>query len=147
MKKYVTILVLIVLAVVGCSTAREQPQEELLNAAPSPEEIPPQELASPDSPMVVMEPDVAMSGTSYSLPPSGPVSEPQQVSMPPQFSTEEYDRIYEDRFVEALSTPLSTFSIDVDTASYSNVRRFIMNSQFPPPDAVRIEEFIKVVAQ
>jgi Ca-activated chloride channel family protein len=58
------------------------------------------------------------------------------------FNTEEYDRIYENEFLEALSNPLSTFSIDVDTASYSNVRRFIDNSQLPPQDAVRIEEFI-----
>ena len=59
-----------------------------------------------------------------------------------QFHTEEYDRIYESRFLSALSNPLSTFSIDVDTASYSNIRRFINASQFPPPDAVRIEEMI-----
>ena len=61
---------------------------------------------------------------------------------PIDFNTEEYDRIYENEFLEALTNPLSTFSIDVDTASYSNVRRFINNSQLPPQDAVRIEEFI-----
>ena len=38
--------------------------------------------------------------------------------------------------------PLSTFSIDVDTASYSNVRRFIENGSLPPKDAVRVEEMI-----
>jgi Ca-activated chloride channel family protein len=58
------------------------------------------------------------------------------------FNTEEYDRIYENEFLDALSNPLSTVSIDVDTASYSNARRFINDSQLPPPDAVRIEEFI-----
>ncbi|MGB6866313.1 MAG: von Willebrand factor type A domain-containing protein, partial [Candidatus Aminicenantaceae bacterium] len=42
-----------------------------------------------------------------------------------QFNTEEYDRIYENIFLDALKNPLSTFSIDVDTASYANVRRFI----------------------
>ena len=61
---------------------------------------------------------------------------------PPTFNTEEYDRIYENEFLDALGNPLSTFSIDVDTASYSNVRRFIENSQLPPQDAVRIEELI-----
>ena len=61
---------------------------------------------------------------------------------PPDFNTEEYDRIYENEFLDALSNPLSTFSIDVDTASYSNVRRFIEDSQLPPADAVRIEELI-----
>lgn len=57
-------------------------------------------------------------------------------------NTEEYARIYENPFLEALKNPLSTFSIDVDTASYSNVRRFIENNQTPPADAVRIEELI-----
>ncbi|MCP4695740.1 MAG: VWA domain-containing protein [Gammaproteobacteria bacterium] len=61
---------------------------------------------------------------------------------PSQFHTEEYDRIYENDFVAVFSNPLSTFSIDVDTASYSNVRRFIQSSRLPPKDAVRIEEFI-----
>lgn len=60
----------------------------------------------------------------------------------PDWNTEEYDRIYENVFLSALSNPLSTFSIDVDTASYSNVRRFLTNNQFPTKDAVRIEEMI-----
>ncbi|MCX7781300.1 MAG: von Willebrand factor type A domain-containing protein [Negativicutes bacterium] len=58
------------------------------------------------------------------------------------FNTEEYRRIYDNSYHEALSSPLSTFSIDVDTASYSNVRRFINSGQLPPPDAVRTEEMI-----
>ncbi|WP_299125685.1 VWA domain-containing protein [uncultured Winogradskyella sp.] len=57
-------------------------------------------------------------------------------------NTEEYDRIYENAFKEAKQNPLSTFSIDVDNASYSNVRRFLNNNQLPPKDAVRIEEMI-----
>ncbi|HRV95825.1 MAG TPA: VWA domain-containing protein [Anaerolineae bacterium] len=60
----------------------------------------------------------------------------------PDFNTEAYDYIEENSFLEAMSNPLSTFSIDVDTASYSNARRFLNNSQLPPVDAVRIEEFI-----
>ena len=60
----------------------------------------------------------------------------------PDFNTEEYGRIYENRFMDASQNPLSTFSIDVDTASYSNVRRFIRSNQMPPKDAVRIEEMI-----
>ena len=60
----------------------------------------------------------------------------------PQFNTEQYNRIYENEFLEVAQNPLSTFSIDVDTASYSNVRRFLNNNQMPPADAVRIEEMI-----
>ncbi len=57
-------------------------------------------------------------------------------------NNESYDRIFENGFNDAKNTPLSTFSVDVDAASYSNVRRFINNEQLPPPDAVRIEEMI-----
>ena len=60
----------------------------------------------------------------------------------PDFNTEEYDGINENIFHETLHNPLSTFSIDVDAASYSNIRRFINNGQRPPKDAVRIEEMI-----
>lgn len=59
-----------------------------------------------------------------------------------QHNTEEYDVINENQFKGAKDNPLSTFSIDVDTASYSNVRRFITMNQVPPKDAVRIEEMI-----
>jgi Ca-activated chloride channel homolog len=58
------------------------------------------------------------------------------------WNTEEYNSIVENEFLNAFSNPLSTFSIDVDAASYSNARRFIQNGQLPPKDAVRVEEFI-----
>jgi Ca-activated chloride channel homolog len=60
----------------------------------------------------------------------------------PAYNTEEYDGINENIFHEAQKNPLSTFSIDVDAASYSNVRRFIQMGQRPPKDAVRIEEMV-----
>jgi Ca-activated chloride channel homolog len=59
-----------------------------------------------------------------------------------QQNTEEYGIIVENNFVSANTTPLSTFSIDVDNAAYSNVRRFIEEGQMPPNGAVRIEEMI-----
>lgn len=58
------------------------------------------------------------------------------------FNTEEYNKITERGFVSALKEPLSTFSIDVDTASYSNVRRYLQNGLEVPQDAVRIEEMV-----
>ncbi|MCD9014867.1 vWA domain-containing protein [Parachryseolinea silvisoli] len=61
---------------------------------------------------------------------------------PVEPNTEEYGTINENIFRGALQEPLSTFSIDVDAASYSNVRRFIQNGQQVPKDAVRIEEMI-----
>src|SRR5688500_8372215 len=53
-------------------------------------------------------------------------------------NAEEYKRIDENEFMDVANHPLSTFSIDVDSASYSNVRRFINDGQLPPKDAVRI---------
>ena len=60
----------------------------------------------------------------------------------PQFNTEGYTTIHENDFLKAVKNPLSTFSIDVDVASYANMRRFLNNGQKPPVDAVRIEEMI-----
>ncbi|QPH41868.1 von Willebrand factor type A domain-containing protein [Pedobacter endophyticus] len=57
-------------------------------------------------------------------------------------SQESYAKIAENAFHKAQSDPLSTFSIDVDAASYANVRRFVNGGALPPTDAVRIEEMI-----
>lgn len=57
-------------------------------------------------------------------------------------NTEAYNRIDENPFLDARQNPLSTFSIDVDTASYANLRRFLNAGSPPPKDAVRIEEML-----
>lgn len=57
-------------------------------------------------------------------------------------NSEEYGRITESDFLSVKQHPYSTFSIDVDTASYANLRRFINNGQLPPPDAGRTEELV-----
>jgi Ca-activated chloride channel family protein len=59
-----------------------------------------------------------------------------------EFNTEEYKRLEENPFLKTIDNPLSTFSIDVDTASYANLRRFLTQGQLPPKDAVRIEECV-----
>ena len=58
------------------------------------------------------------------------------------WNTENYARIYDNRFLAAKANPLSTFAIDVDRASYGNVRRFLQQGARPPADAVRVEELI-----
>ena len=58
------------------------------------------------------------------------------------FNTEDYDPIIENPFVSVKQEPLSTFSIDVDEASYSNIRRYLENGSLPPAGSVRIEEMI-----
>lgn len=60
----------------------------------------------------------------------------------PRHNTEAYDSIIENPFQLVTQNPLSTFSIDVDTASYANVRRFLNQNTLPPPGAVRIEELV-----
>lgn len=76
----------------------------------------------------------------YSYSYASPSAQRQEPEAP--FNTEEYDGITENIFHDALHSPLSTFSIDVDAASYSNIRRFIQGGQRPPQDAVRIEEMV-----
>ena len=69
-------------------------------------------------------------GTWFNLPRTG------------EFNTAAYERIDDNRFRRVADEPVSTFSTDVDTASYSNVRRFLNEGALPPADAVRTEELI-----
>jgi len=71
---------------------------------------------------------------------------PQQQPPQPEPNTEAYDRITDNPFKRVVDEPLSTFSIDVDTGSYANVRRFLRDNQLPPKDAVRIEELLNYFA-
>nr|WP_262891429.1 von Willebrand factor type A domain-containing protein [Flavobacterium suaedae] len=59
-----------------------------------------------------------------------------------QVDQEEYESFEENQFENPAITPLSTFSIDVDNASYTNIRRFLNNGQTVPKDAVRVEEMV-----
>jgi len=61
---------------------------------------------------------------------------------PAEFNTENYAHVAENEFSNVVDQPLSTFSIDVDTASYSNARRFLNDGALPPKDAIRIEEWL-----
>jgi len=75
-----------------------------------------------------------------------PISEIQELSKEEEEAStnnEQYGAYYDSPFVSPLKAPLSTFAIDVDTASYSNVRRYLgRRNQLPPEDAVRVEELI-----
>lgn len=63
-----------------------------------------------------------------------------------EFNTEKYDKITSNPFFNVSEEPVSTFSIDVDTASYSNMRRFVRDNYLPPKDSIRIEEWINYFA-
>ena len=86
----------------------------------------------------------AKAGSLYILAESAAPPPPSAKPLPPatEFNTEAYDSIDENRFTQVANAPLSTFSIDVDTASYSNIRRFLKDGTLPPDGAVRIEEML-----
>ncbi len=82
-------------------------------------------------------------GTALPAPLREMVAMPQYPSYyPPQFNRESYNALAENPLIVTVNDPLSTFSIDVDTASYTNVRRLLTGGTLPPPGAVRIEEMI-----
>jgi Ca-activated chloride channel family protein len=85
-----------------------------------------------------------MSNSAAMNSPSAPMMEAQKQegSYDAENKGERYAEISENPFLETSRAPLSTFSIDVDTASYANVRRHLNEGQMPPKDAVRIEELI-----
>ena len=62
--------------------------------------------------------------------------------MAPPYNTEKYSAVSHNKTTSVQAQPVSTFSIDVDTASYSNMRRFLRQGQMPPVDAIRVEEMI-----
>lgn len=102
--------------------------------------------AAYDASGVSVYPQAAPTPAPSAEPSAAPSGAPQPSATPSAAetaNTESYQRIYENPFLATLQNPLSTFSIDVDTASYSNVRRYIQQQgQLPPADAVRIEELI-----
>ncbi len=63
-------------------------------------------------------------------------------SLPVEHNTEAYDHVELNEFIRVADKPLSTFSVDVDTASYSNSRRFFNDALLPPKESIRVEEFI-----
>src|SRR5262245_19506924 len=77
-------------------------------------------------------------------PKSGLPAEPLKLDeLQPESTTEVYEKLIENPFQLAAREPLSTFSADVDTASYSNVRRLLFDEgKLPPQGAVRVEELV-----
>jgi Ca-activated chloride channel family protein len=106
---------------------------------------PPPEMRRPARPMAKQYTHGAGAGAGYTAQPSTQalvVTRPGPQQGEREHNTEEYGEIDENPFEAATQKPLSTFSIDVDTASYSNVRRYLSMGQMPPRDAVKIEELI-----
>lgn len=123
----------------SCSTHKAaesvMPEPDMRLSVPEP--------ASPPSPPKPVSKPMLVRGTLgvTQAAPSSPWDDPNKVSWVGH-NTEAYDHLEENPFLDARANPLSTFSIDVDTASYANVRRFLNEGALPPPGAVRIEEMI-----
>jgi Ca-activated chloride channel family protein len=111
-------------------------EEQQANARTS-TEVRPEQKAAPAG-------EVAATGLLPSAMP-GPAENfapPQPQYLPVPQNTETYAHIGENPIKSVSEAPVSTFSIDVDTGSYANLRRFLMNGQKPPADAVRVEEML-----
>lgn len=76
------------------------------------------------------------------MPPAPMASPPLLQPAPTPVSTAQYEGFTENPWKRVAEQPVSTFSADVDTGSYANVRRFINRGQLPPKDAVRVEEMV-----
>ncbi|HEY9054596.1 MAG TPA: VWA domain-containing protein [Rectinemataceae bacterium] len=131
------ILAASVLLILGACATRA-PVQNL--APPSPAGLP-EMRAMAMAPLPYPSPQAGMGALTASA--SGGADAYAQIGQRPAWNTEEYDRIVDNPFLDSLGNPLSTFSIDVDTASYSNLRRFLFEERsLPPKDAVRIEELV-----
>ncbi|MCA1685086.1 MAG: von Willebrand factor type A domain-containing protein, partial [Planctomycetia bacterium] len=87
----------------------------------------------------------ALAGAAPELTPAAtpaPVVVPAPPPAEERPAAADFDEHTDNPFVPVAREPLSTFSIDVDTASYANVRRFLNQHTLPPADAVRIEELL-----
>lgn len=118
-------------------------EKDSLGLPPPPPPPPPASLAFKSQPVAVM--GGVVGGAVGGVTPGVPAEERLMMRMRTdvEFNTEEYGRISENPFLRAAENPLSTFSVDVDRASYSNIRRFLLDQRrLPPRDAVRIEEMV-----
>ena len=143
-----------VLALVACSSHQPADPDTVVSAPPIAAEAP---LATPSSEasdavatagakraveaqvagQSRMAPRRELLNKSASMPMSVPMVMP-----PPAEDRERYAELSANPVIRAIETPVSTFSVDVDTGSYSNVRRLLNEGRLPPADAVRVEELI-----
>ncbi|MFN0253457.1 MAG: von Willebrand factor type A domain-containing protein [Kofleriaceae bacterium] len=123
-----------------------------LKATPKPDTKPVPDVKKPEPAVERRSKEVAPAAIAPEAPPASyhmhrnmrppPKQGPLVVDSDPAHDTEAYDKIDDNPFFKVSSRPLSTFSVDVDTASYANMRRFLTGGKLPPKDAVRIEEMI-----
>ena len=139
------VFVLLMAAVAGCGSKSSSSSARYDDSARN-ESVREKSVAPSTSPVMSMDmlPMDAPMGADFSMmgmdqKDSAP---PENENVMPGFNTESYDHLVDNPFLDVKQNPLSTFSIDVDTASYSNMRRYINSGRLPPKGAVRIEEMV-----
>lgn len=143
LKRLVAITLLTVsLFAVGCAAPASEPAESY---SPSDDAGVKEDNKSivPEAPQACEEPEDARAEESEcDMAFDAPTCDDYWEEPPQEPTNEEYGEFVESTFLSPKKAPLSTFSIDVDTASYSNIRRFLSDGSLPPVDAVRVEECI-----
>ncbi|MDP7110415.1 MAG: von Willebrand factor type A domain-containing protein, partial [Myxococcota bacterium] len=128
-------------ALLACPPKLDEPdtgEQPLMDEQPAEEPMLAGEAEMED--MAVMSP--APAGAKRKSPTRGRAEKDTDGDGGDGFDTEAYDSVAENDFLAVKGNPLSTFSIDVDTASYANVRRMLEGGSMPPAGAVRIEELV-----
>lgn len=99
-------------------------------------------LAKRSAPQALSESSADMMIAPQSAPVLGGTGHAPGMEGAADYNTETYDFVKVNEFLRVADHPLSTFSTDVDTASYANARRFLNQGRLPPKDSIRVEEFI-----
>ncbi|MBI5857366.1 MAG: VWA domain-containing protein [Sphingobacteriales bacterium] len=139
MKIRIAVLAALLCTVIACN-------QHTNNSSSKAEKLKVQEVTmapvSKDEAKMAPPPSQQQNFTTNEIKPGEQMDDGKQVLENERFNTEDYDNIVENKFLATTQNPLSTFSIDVDEAAYSNIRRYLENGSMPPAGAVRIEEMI-----
>jgi Ca-activated chloride channel homolog len=140
-RKSTALIAVLVMLCFACNQGDRYRSQNSISSMSPPPKSPPRSISSDSAQadnLAVQEVTIS----EFTPPVIAKDEEIKQEDIDQVFNTEDYDNIVENKFLSPKQEPLSTFSIDVDEASYSNVRRYLLNGSLPPAGAVRIEEMI-----
>ena len=131
----------LLLTLVACNAAQPEPPQSHVADQQEPVAAVEQSLASSRVKKTELQRDAAIAA----LPAAGQPGAPMADHLPPAYREqyrEQYQKLADNPVHAVAESPVSTFSIDVDTGSYANVRRFLNQGQLPPAEVVRLEELV-----
>ena len=131
----------LLLTLVACNAAQPEPPQSHVADQQEPVAAAEQSLASSRAKKAELQRDAAIAA----LPAAGQPGAPMADHLPPAYREqyrEQYQKLADNPVHAVAESPVSTFSIDVDTGSYANVRRFLNQGQLPPAEVVRLEELV-----